>query len=334
MKIGIGVSEDLPIERQVELARAVEEAGYTSLWTNEARGRDALLLCQAWGAATERLEVGIGVVPLWTRSPAQLAMGAATLQEATGGRFVLGLGVSHPATMDTWHDAGYRSPLGATRDTLQILRTALDGGTTEHTGEVRSSQRFGLQIDPLPPRPSVLLGAMGPKMLQLAGTHADGVLLNWSGPNEVARARKVVRSAAAGSSEGRAPSRARIAAYVRIAVDEDEEAARRALAREVSRYCALPAYASHFERQGFGPGVEAIKSAYKAGGAASAAGAVPETMLRALGWYGTPDDSPFTTLARFSGAGLEELVARVVVVGDDVDASVRGVLEALRGAEI
>ncbi|MCA1784070.1 MAG: LLM class flavin-dependent oxidoreductase, partial [Intrasporangiaceae bacterium] len=103
MKLGLGISEDVPIQVQQHLATQVESAGFSSLWTNEASGRDALLLCQAWAAATTDLQVGIGVVPIWTRTPAQLAMASATLQEASGGRFLLGLGVSHPATMGGWH---------------------------------------------------------------------------------------------------------------------------------------------------------------------------------------------------------------------------------------
>jgi alkanesulfonate monooxygenase SsuD/methylene tetrahydromethanopterin reductase-like flavin-dependent oxidoreductase (luciferase family) len=119
--IGIGISEDLPLAVQQQLAVDVEGAGFSSLWTNEASGRDALLLCQAWAAVTTTLRVGVGVVPLWTRSPAQLAMASATLQEASGGRFVLGLGVSHAAKMGPWHGAEVRAPRTAAREALTIL---------------------------------------------------------------------------------------------------------------------------------------------------------------------------------------------------------------------
>ncbi|MFP4233407.1 MAG: LLM class flavin-dependent oxidoreductase, partial [Nitriliruptoraceae bacterium] len=116
MRLGLGVSEDLPVAVQQRLAADVEAAGFASLWTNEASGRDALLLCQAWAAATTRLEVGVGVVPIWTRTPVQLAMAAATLQEVSGGRFLLGLGVSHAATMGPWHGVEVRRPLTASRE--------------------------------------------------------------------------------------------------------------------------------------------------------------------------------------------------------------------------
>lgn len=328
MRTGIGISEDLTVSVQQQLAVEVEEAGFASLWTNEATGRDSLLLCQAWAAVTETLEVGIGVVPLWTRSASQLAMAAATLQEVSGGRFRLGLGVSHPATMGPWHGAEYRKPLTAARETLEVLRTLGEGGTSSLAGEVVRSEHFRLGITPTPPRTPVYLAAMGPRMLELAGTAGDGVLLNWSGADEVARAAGAVRDSAraAGRDEADVP----IATYVRVAVDPDRDHARRALARQIGQYAALPAYASHFQRQGFGQAVVDVKAAHKAGGAEAVADALDDDVLLALGWYGTPEDDPAAALGAYADAGLDHLIARVVVTGDDPARSVRHVTEALR----
>jgi probable F420-dependent oxidoreductase len=327
VRIGIGVSEDLTIAAQQELAREVERAGFASLWTNEARGRDSLLVCQAWALATERLEVGVGVVPLWTRSAAQLAMATATLQEASDGRFLLGLGVSHPGTMEPWHGAEYGKPLTAARETMEVLHALGRGDTADVDGEVVRSQRFRLGIAPTPPAPRVYLAAMGPKMLALAGERADGVLLNWSSADEVRRAGDRVRGAAAAA--GRDAGDVPVATYVRVAVDPDRAAARRALAQEIGQYAALPAYASHFERQGFGDAVTAVKTAYKEGGREAVAEALDDEVLLALGWYGTPDEDPAGALRRYADAGLDHLVARVVVVGDDRGTSIAHALTAL-----
>lgn len=323
MRVDVGVSEDLPVAAQARMAAAAEDAGFAGLWTNEARGRDALLVCQAWGAATGELEVGTSVVPLWTRSPAQLAMAAATLQEATGGRLRLGVGVSHPGTMGPWHGVDHRRPLTAAAETLTILRTLLTGGRSDTDGEVVSSRGLELELTPLPDAPPLYLAAMGPRMLALAGERADGALLNWAGPDEVARAGGRVRDAA---GDGPTPE---VATYVRVAVDPDRHAARAALARELGGYCALPNYAAHLERQGFGGTVRALKSAYKEGGPAALPGAVDDDALLQLGWYGTPGDDPAPVLRHYAGAGLDRLIARVVTVGDDPEASVRHVLDAL-----
>jgi probable F420-dependent oxidoreductase len=326
--VGIGISEDLPVAVQQQLAVDVEGAGFASLWTNEASGRDALLLCQAWAAATTTLRVGVGVVPLWTRSPAQLAMACATLQEASGGRFTLGLGVSHAATMGPWHGADVRAPRTAAREALTILAQLEAGETSDVDGQVLRSKRFRLRISPRPPATQRLLAAMGPRMLELAGTAADGTLLNWSSATEVERAGAAVRSA--GREAGRDPSSLEVATYVRVAVDEDRDAARIALAGEIATYAALPAYAAHFERQGFGEAVARVKAAHKAGAdAAGKAEALGDEVIDQLGWAGTPTDDPSEALASYRDAGLDHLVARVVVVGDDPVDSVHQVVRAL-----
>jgi probable F420-dependent oxidoreductase len=326
--VGIGISEDLPVAVQQQLAVDVEGAGFHSLWTNEASGRDALLLCQAWASATTTLRVGVGVVPLWTRSPAQLAMACATLQEASGGRFVLGLGVSHPATMGPWHGAEVRAPRTAAGEALTILRQLEAGETSDVDGQVLRSQHFRLRITPRPPATPRLLAAMGPRMLELAGTDADGTLLNWSCADEVARAGARVREAAAGA--GRDPEQVEVATYVRVAVADDRDAAITALAGEIATYAALPAYAAHFERQGFGDAVARVKAAHKAGADdAGKAEALGDEVIGQLGWAGTPADDPSAALQAYRDAGLDHLVARVVVVGEDAASSVHQVVRAL-----
>lgn len=325
MRLGLGISEDLGVAVQQRLAADVEGAGFASLWTNEASGRDALLLCQAWGAATTDLEVGVGVVPLWTRTPAQLAMACATLQEATGGRFLLGLGVSHPATMGAWHGAEVTRPLTAARDTLRILQQLDAGERTDVDGVVRSSHRLRLRITPRPPATRRYLAAMGPRMLALAGQQADGVLLNWASPDGIADAAGVVRAAA--HDAGRDP--VEIAAYVRVAVADDRDAARRSLATEIGSYAALPAYAAHLARQGFGDAVDRVKAAHRGGADAEGiAAALGDDTIDALGWAGTPADDPGALLDRLDAAGLDHAVLRVVATGDDPADSVMSVTRA------
>jgi len=332
--LSIGVSEDLAIPVQQRIAAHVEAAGFRSLWTNEASGRDALLLCHAWAAATTDLQVGVGVVPIWTRSPAQLGMACATLQEASGGRFLLGLGVSHPATMGSWHGAEVVRPRTAAREVLQILRSIEAGETTSTQGEVLRSQRFTLQVTPPPPPTRRYLAAMGPRMLDLAGSDADAVLLNWAGPQEVRRAGARVRAAA--EVAGRNPADVEVATYVRVAVAADRDAARAALATQIGQYGALPAYAAHLERQGFGAALARAKEAHRAGAdGLGLAEALGQEALDGLGWAGTPLDDAGPMLARYRDAGLDHLVARVVVVDDALDGiqQVVGALDRFSGGD-
>lgn len=325
MRLGLGISEDLGVAVQQRLAADVEAAGFASLWTNEASGRDALLLCQAWGAVTTDLEVGVGVVPLWTRTPAQLAMACATLQEATGGRFLLGLGVSHPATMGSWHGVEVTRPLTAARETLQILAQLDAGERSEVDGAVRSSHRMRLAITPRPPATRRYLAAMGPRMLALAGQRADGVLLNWASPAGISDAAHIVRTAARDAELGDVE----VAAYVRVAVADDRDTARRALAAQIGSYAALPAYAAHLGRQGFGDAVERVKAAHRAGADGDGiVEALGDDTIDALGWAGTPGDDPTAFLDGLSSAGLDHAVLRVVVAGDDPADSVMAVTRA------
>jgi alkanesulfonate monooxygenase SsuD/methylene tetrahydromethanopterin reductase-like flavin-dependent oxidoreductase (luciferase family) len=327
MKLGIGVSEDLPIPVQQRIATHVEAAGFRSLWTNEASGRDALLLCQAWAAETTDLDVGVGVVPIWTRSPAQLAMASATLQEASGGRFLLGLGVSHGATMGPWHGAEVRKPLTAASELLTILAQIEAGERSDVRGEVLSSRRFRLAIADRPPPTRRYLAAMGPRMLELAGSRAHGTLLNWAGPDEVAEAGRRVRDAARAAE--RDPEQVEVAAYVRVAVAEDRDAATGALAEQIVQYGKLPAYASHLERQGFGAALRDASEAKDRGADALAvAEALGEPTLGSLGWAGTPADDPSGMLDRFAAAGLDHCVLRVVVVDEPAADGVAAVTRA------
>ncbi len=333
MKLGIGVSEDLSIATQQDVARTVESAGFGSLWTNEARGRDALLLCAAWALATQHLQVGIGVVPIWTRTPVQLAMGSITLQDLSKGRFLLGLGVSHRQTMGPWHNQDYRKPLIAARESLRLLDAVARKETTDFDGEVFSSHRFSIDIDAdLPPAPRYL-AAMGPRMLALAGTDADGVLLNWSGPGEVTRAAGIVREAAINA--GRAADAVDIAAYVRIAVGETRLDAQRALAQQIAAYAKLDAYIDHFGRQGLADTVSRVRALQGTAAATdpdAVLEAVGETALETVGWAGGPGDDPRDAVAAWKAAGLDHFVARVVPTQTDVVADVNRVVNGLAAA--
>lgn len=324
MRIGVSFPKDVSIARQRQVARLCEEAGIASLWANDAFGRDPFLVCQAWAEETERLEVGIGVLQILTRSPVQVAKAAATLQEASAGRFRLGLGVSQRQAM-RWHGVEIGPPLDTARDAIEIVRAVAAGAETDHRGAVLSSHGFRLGITPLPPPPPIYLGAMRPRMLALAGEKADGVLLSWESAAAIERQAELVRDAARAAGRP-APE---IAAYVRIAIGADGEAARRALASEIGFYWSM--YGKHFLAQELGPSARAAAEAFARGGEEAAAAALDDDVLLKLGWCGTPADDLGPVLAEYAAAGVEHLIARVVPVGDAFE-SLRAVLASLERA--
>lgn len=191
---------------------------------------------------------------------------------------------------------------------------------TDYAGSVLGSSGFRLGISPLPEPAPVYLGAMGPRMLELAGTSADGVLLSWESPPALARQAARVRAAA--QAAGRPCPE--IAAYVRVAVAEDRDAARRALAEEVAFY--WPFYGRHFAAQIPAASAAAADAALERGQVAEA---LDDDVLLTLGWYATPADDLGPFLASYLDAGLEHFVARIVPISDPVD-SLERVLGAIR----
>ena len=160
----------------VDLARRADALGYDSLWVTHGVGRDAFLVLAGYAHAAPRVGLGTGIVPIYTRHPVLLAQEALTLAELTGGRLRLGLGVSHRSMMESGLGLDLGNPLEVMREYVAVLRAAL-GGKVAHQGpRYRVAWQTGLHR--LPPAPPVLLAGLGPKMLELAGEAADGVVLS------------------------------------------------------------------------------------------------------------------------------------------------------------
>lgn len=160
----------VPLAETGEYVKRAEAAGYTDLWTGETAGPDGftpLALSAAW---TERMRLGTGIVGVFQRGPALLAQEAAALADASGGRFVLGIGSSSDRIIEGWNDIPFEKPLSKVRETLEFLRVALAGE--------RTSTRFKLETKPAHEVPIVLAALRG-KMLQLAVEQADGAFTNF-----------------------------------------------------------------------------------------------------------------------------------------------------------
>ncbi len=291
MRLGVAISENLPIAVLRGLAEHAEDAGLDSIWINDGSGRDPFLVCQTWAESTSTIDVGIGVASIWTRTPAQLASMSATLQEVSSGRFMLGLGVSHEKKMGSGHGVAVRRPLEAMRETLVILDQVNENKATDVDGVVFSSHDFELEMEPRPPKSRRYVAAMGPKMVALSGSHADGVLLNWMTMENITVAAQRIREASVGA--GRPDDAVEVAAYVRLVVAEDRDTARDALAVELMRFVGRSAYVSNFDRQGFGPAISEASEMHKAGASASTvADTLGDDLLLQLGWFGSVNDDP------------------------------------------
>lgn len=260
----------------VELARTAERLGYDSIWVTHGLGRDSFLVLAAYGAATSRIGLGNGVVPIYPRHPVTMAQAALTLSEMTGGRFRLGIGVSHAASMEDMLGLRVIEPLNAMREYVAVLRGALGDGADFSGRHYRA--RWSMAVPRRPPPPPIYLAALSTKMLELAGEIADGAIL-WLCPPEYVRTVAVPAIARGRRRVGRTLDGFEIVAAVPLAVTDDRGAALGAFRGELVRYASLPFYRSMLEAAGLGAELAAFDRE----------GVVPAAMAEALGGLGSAE---------------------------------------------
>lgn len=284
----------------VELAREVEARGYHTAWMGETTSADALALMTLVASHTERLHAATGIVPIQTRTPVILGLAAATIGHVAPGRFALGVGISSGIIVEQWHGLRLEPGTGQMREAVQVLRMVLAGERVNFDGRYYRLRNFRLTTPPPAPVP-IVLGALGPRMLELAGELADGVLLNWIAPETVPDALRHLEAGA--RRAGRSLDGFEVAAFVRTCVTDAPGPVREALAREITGYAIVDAYARYFRASGFVPEVDAVTRAWQAGDRAGAVAAVSPRVLDALGAVG-PAVACRARLDEFGRAGL------------------------------
>src|SRR3954449_346214 len=228
------------------IASRAHELGYTSFWTAETTGPEAFSVLGAAGAVAPGIGLGTGVIALQLRTPMVVAMAGATLQALhPEADILLGVGISSPVVVGRWHGAEYGSrPVAQTREFVTLLKECLAGESVSFKGDFYECSRFRLGVRLGEKRPKVVVGALNPAMLQMAGEVADGVLLNYLPATHVPWSVEHVRKG----------GDATIYAYVHAGVCEREhgiDAAR----RDLFSYTVVDAYAANFERAGYGDSV-------------------------------------------------------------------------------
>lgn len=312
----------------VELAREVEARGYRTAWIGETVGADAFTVMTLLAAHTERLEMATGVLPIQTRTPVVLGMTAATLGHVAPGRFLLGLGVSSPAIVEQWNGLPFVRGLAQMREAVQVIRGVLSGERVTFDGRFYKIRNLRLAIPP-PPKPvRIVLAALGDEAMRLAGEIADGVLLNWIGPSNVPHA--IAELTAGAARAGRTLDGFEIAAFVRTCVTDEPAPARQTLARDITGYTTVDAYAAYFRASGFADEVDAVQAAWKAGDRAGAVGKLSPQVLDALGVVG-PEAYCRERLAELARAGLTMPVVVPFAPEGDRRASVLRTIRAFPG---
>ncbi len=301
--------EGIPLSEHRSWFAELVELGYTDVWSAEADGFDGftpLTLAAAW---TEKLRLGTAIIPAFTRGPAVMAQSAAALADAAPGRFVLGVGTSSDVIVGRWNGIDFDKPYQRTRDMVLFLRRALAGEKIDEEFETFTVR--GFRLGRLPAEvPPILVAALRPGMLRLAGRHGDGAIINWLSAGDVP---KVVAEVGPGKE---------VVARIFVFPTEDAEVARAVGRRMVAAYLNVPVYAAFHEWLGRGDQLAGMWEAWKAGDRKGALAAIPDEVVDALVLHGSPSEVRAKVQA-YADAGVTTPVLYLVTHGLDLRETVQ-----------
>jgi F420-dependent oxidoreductase-like protein len=317
--VGTFISVGRSLERAVERVRLAEERGYEAAYVTHIAGRDSLTVLAAYAAATERIRVGTGVMPIYSRTPVSSAQSIATVDEMSGGRAVLGLGASHKVTVEGWYGQPLEKPVRDMREYVQIVRAILRGEDPPRGERFHTAFRF-MGYEPRADLP-IYIGALSPRMLRLAGELADGVVLWLCNPDYVRDV--VVPEVTRGRERAGKPLEGfDVVAAVPAAVTDEPEAARARLRGDLIPYFSLPFYRAMLERSGFGEDIAGFDAGMEQGDTDAAVGAISDRFLQTLTAIGTREEAE-AGVRRYQEAGATSPCIGGVP-GTDFDATIEG----------
>ncbi len=245
MRIGLGIG-GRNVAEAVANTQAAEADGFASVWFSNIFGLDAMTACAVAGAATERIELGTFVVPTFPRHPFAMAQQAASTNDAAGGRFALGIGLSHQVVIEMMLGLSFAQPAKHMEEYLAVLVPLLREGKVAFSGDVYSVNA-NLEPNGAPNPPSIVVAALGPKMLALTGAVADGTA-TWTTGVKTLGDHIVPAITQAAADAGRpAP---RIIAGLPVCVTEAPDEARELAAKQFAVYGTLPSYRAMLDREG------------------------------------------------------------------------------------
>lgn len=310
----------------IECVRAADACGYDSFWMPEAWERDAFTLLAELAAKTERIGLATGIVNVFSRSPALIAMSAATIDEISGGRFRLGLGTSGARVIEDFHGIQFKKPLTRLKETVQIIRTLLSGERLDFKGECFELSRFKLGFKPLRPDIPIYIAALAPGSLRRIGEIADGWLpTHWP----LARLGGGVAEIRAGAeAAGRDADRIDIAPFINVVVSDDVRAAREAARMPLAYYVGGMGdyYHASLARLGFPVEADRIRELWRSGRPRKAISAVTDEMVDAIAIYGSFD----TCRARLDDARTQGATLPIIPIPSEGSISDKcRVIEAL-----
>jgi F420-dependent oxidoreductase-like protein len=289
-----------------EAAVLAEQLGYSCITMGESWGEDALTSLAQLAAVTSRIRIGTSIVPVFARSPANLAMSALNMDRMTEGRFFLGLGTSGRLVIEDFHGEKFGKPLTRMREYIDIIRKAARGERLDHDGEFFHTKRFQLRFPPFRTNLPIYIAALSPPSLRLTGELADGWLPIFLAPSRMAAAVSELKAGA--EAAGRALADIAISPQVSIYVTDDVKAARDRERSHIAFYVGGMGvfYHEYMRRIGFGGEADRVRAAFQARERDRAAELVTDEMVDAMTVLGTPAQCR-DQLQRFFDAGAREV---------------------------
>ncbi len=271
----------------IECVRAADACGYDSFWMPEAWEHDAFTILTELAARTERIHLGTGIINVFSRSPALIAMSAATLDEISGGRFRLGLGTSGARVIEDFHGARFDKPLTRLKETTQIIRLLLKGERADFSGKCFELKRFKLGFTPLRAEIPIYIAALAPTSVRQVGEIADGWL-----PTHWPRARLYEGIADVGKgacAAGRDANRIEIAPFANVVVSDETERARNQARLPLAYYIGGMGdyYHGALSRLGFGAEADRVRGLWQPGRRKDAMAAVTDAMIDSIAICGS-----------------------------------------------
>jgi F420-dependent oxidoreductase-like protein len=337
MRLGLHVGYwglGLTAEQQLTLVREAESVGFDSVWAAEAYGSDAATVLAWLGANTEKIKLGSAIFQMPGRTPAMTAMTAATLDNISDGRVILGIGSSGPQVAEGWHGQPFAKQLQRTREYVEILRMALARERLEYHGESYElplpngpGKALKLMISPVQERIPIYIAAIGPKNTQLTGEIADGWMPTFFSPEHVGQFRELLEEGAArAEGDKKIDESFDIAPNVNLCIDDDIDKARDTVRPLLALYVGGMGsrdknfYNALVRRYGFEEAADEVQNLYLDGKKDEAAAALPEELIDMTSLVG-PRDRVRERLELYREAGVGTLITTPISM--DPDARVR-----------
>jgi F420-dependent oxidoreductase-like protein len=303
-RLGVSFSwREKSLEDIVSCCQVAEKAGLESAWIPEAWGRDAFVALAAIASATKQMKLATGIVNVYSRSPAAIAMSAATLEELSNGRTILGLGSSGQAVVERWHGAHFEQPFTRLRESITIIRQILSGAPINLQGKIFQVSDFRLAVAPPTRKIPIYLASLGPKMMRLSGEIADGALLYLCPIPKIPQAIAEIQK---GAEQAKRPSDSvDIAAFLPTFVSEKAEQARLNVAKIIAYYVGGMGLYYHqiVSESGFKAEADKIRTAWLRGDRVAATREVPQQLIDSVSLAGSPDECR-ARLEQFRQAGV------------------------------